>query len=104
MKGLIKMSLLLDAQAEINADLLGTQLDLKTKILALKAIIAQLRQEKAQLTEQIAQQAQQITQLEAEIETLNNTLANIGSVQDLWNIIAPTKTQGEENKALAQDE
>lgn len=62
------MSLLLDKQQEINTFILGQASGLKAKILALLA---------------------QIATLEAEIVTLNETLANIGTPEDLQQIIQP---------------
>ena len=69
-EGLIKMSLLLDKQQEINTEFVGYAGNLKTKILALLA---------------------QIATLEAEIVTLNETLANIGTPEQLEQIIQPAK-------------
>lgn len=76
-KGLIKMSLLLDKQQEINNFILNIAANLKAKILALIAEVVTLTQEKAQL--------------EAEIVTLQDTLANIGTAEDLQNIIQPAE-------------
>lgn len=82
------MSLLLDKQQEIADRMLPKELNLKTLILALRARITALEAT-------VAEQAE-------EIDTLNETLANIGTPQQLEQIIAPVELQQDENINLAQ--
>ena len=64
------MSIFLDKQAEINTEFLGYAGGLKAKILALLA---------------------QIATLETEVATLQDTLANFGTVQELDQAIQPAR-------------
>lgn len=94
-KGMIKMSLFLDKQQEIADRMLPKELTIKGIIQALKAKVAELLQIISQKDEIIAQQAE-------EIDTLQEALANIGTPQQLEQILAPVELQQDENIQLGQ--